>query len=450
MKARTTLGCFAVVLILLTLATISASILSANARARSDATLAKLREQGYPTTPVELDKWYAKPAEAENGATSLVEAIRLHKLPPPSMDENAPTIFTLQGDPELPAPEAALTDVERSLMAAYLTENAEPIRLVRESMGHDTSRFPTDLTRGMATELPHLSELRRLSSLFEVKATSDAAAGKTDDAVESVLAAFHVGESLAEEPVLISQLVRIACHSIAQSALGQVLGRTELSQPQLTRIEDAIGTIEARDTFYRGFVGEFVNGLGAFDGGFPIQGTFGESQSVAQSTATLYTWTFGRGDRAWYVSQMIRIIDASRLPVEERLTRSKEIEREIEAGISWTRALSSILLPALSRGVDAGVRDHAGLRCARVAVAIEQFRLANGGSLPESLDTLMPQYLDAVPLDPYNRQPLLYKRLDPGYAVYSVGENLTDDGAEPEEEGRRGSRAEDVAIRVAR
>jgi hypothetical protein len=48
------------------------------------------------------------------------------------------------------------------------------------------------------------------------------------------------------------------------------------------------------------------------------------------------------------------------------------------------------------------------------------------GELPERLDQLVPLYLDAVPLDRYDGEPLRYAR--DRRAVYSVGEDLTDAG----------------------
>ena len=63
-----------------------------------------------------------------------------------------------------------------------------------------------------------------------------------------------------------------------------------------------------------------------------------------------------------------------------------------------------------------------------MAVAIERFRLA-GGALPEAASDLVPTYLDAVPEDPFDGQPLRYKRIDEGYVVYSVWYDHTDNDA---------------------
>jgi hypothetical protein len=48
--------------------------------------------------------------------------------------------------------------------------------------------------------------------------------------------------------------------------------------------------------------------------------------------------------------------------------------------------------------------------------------------LPDTLAELVPAYLTAVPLDPYDGQPVRYKKLPVGYVVYSVGLGWTDQG----------------------
>jgi hypothetical protein len=60
---------------------------------------------------------------------------------------------------------------------------------------------------------------------------------------------------------------------------------------------------------------------------------------------------------------------------------------------------------------------------------LERYYLAQG-QYPESLAALVPQFADRLPPDVITREPLKYRRESPkAYALYSVGWNLTDDGA---------------------
>jgi hypothetical protein len=60
-------------------------------------------------------------------------------------------------------------------------------------------------------------------------------------------------------------------------------------------------------------------------------------------------------------------------------------------------------------------------------LAIRLFQLDND-RLPSSLDELVPNYLPAVPQDPFANGPLIYRLSDEGYVLYSVGRNGQDDG----------------------
>lgn len=71
--------------------------------------------------------------------------------------------------------------------------------------------------------------------------------------------------------------------------------------------------------------------------------------------------------------------------------------------------------------------SHDG-RCGRISLSATTF--------PAALDDLISQYLPAVPMDPFDDRLLRYVRDAGLYTLYSVGDNLVDDGgdADPEPE----------------
>lgn len=70
------------------------------------------------------------------------------------------------------------------------------------------------------------------------------------------------------------------------------------------------------------------------------------------------------------------------------------------------------------------------VRSTLIAVMIERYRGSHKGQLPESLDVLVPVYCDAVPLDPFVENKMLYKYDERGYTVYSVFVNRRDDNGD--------------------
>ena len=66
----------------------------------------------------------------------------------------------------------------------------------------------------------------------------------------------------------------------------------------------------------------------------------------------------------------------------------------------------------------------------QIACALERYHLAHG-DYPETLDALVPQFIEKLPHDIIGGQPLHYRRSEGGkFLLYSVGWNETDDGGQ--------------------
>jgi hypothetical protein len=89
--------------------------------------------------------------------------------------------------------------------------------------------------------------------------------------------------------------------------------------------------------------------------------------------------------------------------------------------------LGEMLLPALETSFAGKVRRDASLQATRTILALRAYQRTHG-SLPTELLALVPEFLNEMPLDPFDGKPLRYsaeKKI-----VYSVGKNLQDDGGD--------------------
>ena len=73
-------------------------------------------------------------------------------------------------------------------------------------------------------------------------------------------------------------------------------------------------------------------------------------------------------------------------------------------------------------------QDVAVIRATRVVVAVERYRRAHGEALPARIEALVPDYLPALPIDPFSGKPMILASNAHGYVVYSVGANRRDEG----------------------
>jgi hypothetical protein len=97
-----------------------------------------------------------------------------------------------------------------------------------------------------------------------------------------------------------------------------------------------------------------------------------------------------------------------------------------------------------------GLVAVAQVRLTRTALAIERWRLAHNGGAPHSLAALVPDFLSAIPKDPFDEQPLRYKKLARGYVVYSIGPDFTDDGGKEKPLDVKNSDHYDITFSVER
>jgi hypothetical protein len=111
-----------------------------------------------------------------------------------------------------------------------------------------------------------------------------------------------------------------------------------------------------------------------------------------------------------------------------------------------------MLAPAFARVFTIELKAVARLRAAAAGLAVQRYRLAEG-TLPESLAELVPTYLDTVPKDPFDGDDMRYEKLAAGFVVYSIGEDLSDDGGKeepPRAKRRRGRGNYDITFIVER
>jgi hypothetical protein len=457
---------YTVVLLLffLLLATIMTIDISASRQEkRVNEKMTAIRKAGYPATPAELDKWYPAVPAGENAALLLEAAFRLFVTTGPDMQHVpicGPAVEFPKRTNHLP-PEIKKASVD------YLDLNKNAIKLLHEGAALPKSRYPIVLSSGYLTTLPDLSNIRQGVRLLALEALVYADAGNSAAATKDLLSIFGVARSLDNEPVFISQLVRIACNALILANLEIDLNLVSFSDSELEEISHAIEDAENCDGFYRGLVGERCIGYDFYKDPNFLQLRTGSvttpSTSLPSSLQTILdnmrrSFYKKSGmlayDFSLYLDYLAEYIDACKTPFPKRLQMVSEISKKMN---SITTALSSKTLafhiflnnfPAFDRSIQMDARNIASLRTARMAIAVERYRLATG-KLPADAKDLVPKYLKTIPIDPFDptEKTLRYAKLKTGFIIYSVGDDGKDDGGtEFDATGRKYSLATDITF----
>jgi hypothetical protein len=121
---------------------------------------------------------------------------------------------------------------------------------------------------------------------------------------------------------------------------------------------------------------------------------------------------------------MIRLSEDPINPTSIRAIEDLFSEAEFKAKVRRfpPKIISGMLLPALSK-IPVKFADFEALRlAAKTSVAIEKYRRSHARHAPEALSNAV----GPIPLDPYDGQPLRYRKLGIGYTIYSVGADRED------------------------
>lgn len=190
-----------------------------------EARLDEIRKQGYPVTIAELDKWYPQPPPGENAAdiylaafakfnkwnTNTVDVLRPPRLPrarhrsdgqvsAPALVlttvEKRDLLPLLPNGTKLPPRTEALSNSVQILIADYLADNAESLKLFHRAASVKECRYPIDLARGFELSLPHLNEVRLGAQQLALEAILKSEKGDSEASGNAIIDDFALAHSL--------------------------------------------------------------------------------------------------------------------------------------------------------------------------------------------------------------------------------------------------------------
>lgn len=316
------------------------------------------------------------------------------------------------------------------------------------------SRYPVHYEEGFNALLPNLAAVKSGARICQLRATARLAAGDSAGAAADTLLAYRLGESLNEEPLLISQLVRFACDAYAHRALWEGLVAHRWTDVQLAAFQERLVRLDYAGTFIHALEGERalgnqfaeslvgehnrlralermdkLGGDGNGDGPAPLTSVF----SLLMPTGWFRQNQIGllRGyqmilDRARPVMGSTNRAELLTTDFRNRDSADAYLQR-IAVNRSPFSFIVGMLLPAIDKATDKAERAQTIAQMAIVACALERHRLAHG-TYPAALGELVPAYLAVVPNDWMNGQPFHYERTNDGwFRLWSVGANGKDD-----------------------
>ncbi len=325
------------------------------------------------------------------------------------------------------------TEEDWAKAKAVLGETRELILELRKLAAMGGPFYELDYSKGFKLELPHLSKLREFSRLLAEDAAMQGHEGNYGEASEDILAILGLGRGLNDEPILISQLVRIVVSGIGCATADISLPEEGLPPEVARSLIDAAGQASYRAAFADSLSGEGGFGLDVFEqlrngntDAAPLGTTSGWENVGLQLYGSVLARPWLNMDEEAYAETMARIQEAARLAYYEARPIMDEINQDVR-DLPRTRVFSRMLLPALTHAIEAQARNEAWLDLMCLGLSVEQYH-DRTGAYPASLDAVASYVGGRVPVDPFTGTSYHYEPSGSGFLLYSVGRNLVDDG----------------------
>jgi len=263
--------------------------------------------------------------------------------------------------------------------------------------------------------------------------------GKTDQALEDLNLMFFITDATRDEPIMISHLVRISEFRMTLQPLAEGMGKW--SEPQLITLQQWLQRFDFAGDLDRTLKGErMLFGCGVIEF---LRRSPDQFNALADSGSGLPGVLWMAAPGGWFDFEKLnycRLYDLysrSCGPPESRrispqLTKAVDERIAAFAGkggfVSFMkhRFFAKLLMPSLSNAFAKTAFAETGAAIAATACALERCHRASG-RFPESLDALKPQFIDKIPRDLIDGQPLKYRRTAEGlYILYSIGWDAED------------------------
>jgi len=388
-----------------------------------------IRASGLPVDLADLQRWPVVVPDEQNAALILTRAFEM--LSPTNRDLISSLVLPVRGG----------TVSNELLIETVVRTNVAAMQLICGITNAASSRYPVNYSDGPNAELPHLPALKTFARLFACDALLKAERKDPEGAFRDLRASLKLSRSLDNEPILISQLVSSAILGLTVDSLGRVFARVTLPPEELSLLQTEFQQVEATNRLWVGMVGERASGsemlrlLNDDPRAFIIMANKrtpeGEQTDVPPRYYTgslMRIIGFWERDRNFFLRAMNSNIAALATTPPASLQFTNELNRIKTNADKGFYTMSAMLLSSFSKVVIRDADTRAKLRTAITAIAVERWRTAHGGKIPDTLGELVPGFLPGIPQDPYDGQPLRFKKLTKGYVVYSVGPNSRDDG----------------------
>lgn len=291
--------------------------------------------------------------------------------------------------------------------------------------------------------IPDLGSIMQGTRLLTKRSALRAIAGDIPGSLNDLQTVAAVSRHIGEDTFLLSQLTSIAISGMLIGQIWELDRFVQLSNSQLTEIkswfedmsysENIIIAQDVERLFITAPMYETAQ-TGDTKGLKILLDFAGEPSELLAYVGPLLRWHFIR-EEASFLRFMAESRGLFALPYPIYTSRISALEVKYENEAKKNRyVVSGMIVEVYSMIFRTMVTSDAQILLARIGLSLSQYH-NDHGAYPDSLQALVPEYLDALPLDPFSGSGFVYQREGDAYLLYSIGPNGVDDGGTTNENG---------------
>ncbi|MGD0518429.1 MAG: hypothetical protein ABSA26_12910 [Thermoguttaceae bacterium] len=262
----------------------------------------------------------------------------------------------------------------------------------------DVKQKPGDYTNQFLNDIVLIrSGARNLDYRAEVLISK----GEQDSAVQSAIILLRLSCQLEREPLIINFLVSCAMKRISLINAHDALQAGPIAEQTREALDAELSLHDSMKQFQKSLKTERAFSIDSF--------------KKQPWTPFSYQWQLG------ILNLYVEYLNNSTQPYADWIAN----EPEQKTKGTLLDVYKYLLRPSLKSALTAAYRTQAYIRSLRIINALQGKVPPDSDKIPTMAELGLP---DEVGIDPFNGKPMIIKKLSQGWLVYSVGENLKDDG----------------------
>lgn len=396
-----------------------------------------IRASGSPMTVKDLQTLDTPVPDKENLTRAVLTSIAplANLRPPQEIVQNLPVegiaILKPIGQP-MP---------KEQLEAAnwYLAQRPDAVRSLHDAASLKNGWFDYGW-QILMVDMPttQMSRIRTAAKTLMIEVLVTAESQDQETAGHRVMELFQVARATDNAyPTTIGFLTQLAVVALAEDATSRAINRCGLNIETLVALENPLVEWQESKRISRSIKADRVAFLAISN---PSHSQTQRAPGQTCSSFIRYLPILPARDVIAGLDAYSAMLTALERSEQESLNAAKQVESEISKLPAWY-VFSKPRLAGSSYLIVLWLRSLASARALQVAIACERFRLLHD-RWPVQLEEVVTGFIEAIPKDPFDGAPIRYAIIPEGIKVWSIGDDLKNDGGEVGRLQRSGKRTD--------